>query len=189
MRKISRRNLRLSTGVSDDCSLDGDKVAGTSASARCFEGYSTYIPGNNQYAQLTLKETSWSGFLDVSALVRLAAPTTLSGYACRIAPSTETNHSAIRRYDSGSNTKLASESSTDWVDGDILRCEARGDTITLKKNGTVIINATGETTYSSGRSGVGVLSDPAGNVNWADDFEVGDLTTTTVVRHKPVVIQ
>jgi len=178
-------------GASTDCALDVDRVAATTDSARCVEGYSTYIPGANQYVQLVLKETGWNGAVDVSAYVRLAAPTTLTGYACRIAPSDQTNRTRIRRYDgAGSNSALANDTTTVWVDADLLRCEINGSTITAKQNGVTVLTAS-DATYATGRGGLGILGIPSfGSFNWADDFEVGDLGAgATVVRHRPLVIQ
>ena len=184
-------------GASTPCTLDTDRVTGTTDGARCVEGYSTYIPGANQYVQFVLREDgSWplgtGGSVDVSAYVRLAAPTTLTGYACRLGPSDATNKTRIRRYDGGgSNTALANDTTTVWADGDVARCEITGSTITAKQNGVTVLTNSGDTTYASGRGGIGVLSVPSvANADWADDFEVGDLGGAAVaVRHRPLIIQ
>ena len=182
-------------GASTPCALDGDKVSGTSDLARCVEGYSTYIPGSNQYVQFVLKADTGGGFggaMDASAYVRLAAPTTLTGYACRLLPPDQTNRSRVRRYDGGgSNSSLANDTTTTWANNDVARCEVNGSVVTVKQNGTTVLTASGDTTYTSGRGGIGVLSTPgAGNQVWIDDFEVGDLVGgATVVRHRPIVIQ
>ncbi len=180
-------------GASTPCTLDADRVTGTTDSARCVEGYSTYIPGANQYVQFVLKEITWEGtFTDASAYVRLAAPTTLTGYACRLQPSDQANRTRIRRYDGGgSNSSLANDTTTVWADGDVVRCEVNGTTITAKQNGVTVLTWPGDGTYASGRGGIGVLSTPSvGNFNWIDDFEVGDLGGAAVaVRHRPLVLQ
>ena len=134
--------------------------------------------------------SGFGGAEDVSAYVRLAAPTTLTGYACRLQGPDQVNRTRLRRYDGGgSNSSLANDTTTTWIDGDIARCEVTGSTLTAKQNGVTVLTAS-DATYGSGRGGIGVLSTPGvGNENWTDDFEVGDLATTTVVRHKPLVLQ
>lgn len=179
-------------GASTDCTLDSDRVTGTTASKRCVEGYSTYIPGANQYVQFVLREDTWGGSLDVSAYLRLAAPTTLTGYACRIQPQDQINRTRLRRYDGGgSNSFLANDTTTVWVDGDVVYCEVNGTTLTAKQNGTPVLTWPGDATYATGRGGIGVLSAVSpGNQNWLDDFEVGDLAAGAVVRrHRAVVLQ
>lgn len=183
-------------GAPTPCSLDLDRVSGTTDAVRCIEGYSTYIPGANQYVQVTLREDgAWQtigGSEEISAYVRLAAPTTLTGYSCRILAQDQTNRTRIRRYDGGgSNSSLANETSTVWLDGNVLRCEVNGSVVTAKQDGVTVLTASGDLTYATGRGGVGVISTPStGNQNWADDFEVGDLAGgAAVVRHRPLVIQ
>ncbi len=177
----------------DACRIKINAASSSTNAVECVEGYSTLIPGGNQYAQAVLSQ----GFLNsgryVWLIVRLQAPTTYSGYYCRAQSDDQTNTSRIRRVDAGSSSTLANDTTVpQWVAGDVLRCEITGTTITFKKNGLTIISAATSSEYSTGRGGLGVLDDPGVSdfdLNILDDFEVGDLGAATVVRHRPIVIQ
>ena len=141
----------------------------------CVEGYNAYIPGNDQYVQVSLP----LGFLSpgsqfASVLLRLAAPTTYSGYVFRAQPPDQVNTSRLRKATAGTMTTLVNDTTQTWAATDILRGEASSTTLTLKRNGTQIIQTT-DGTYGSGRGGINVLDDPSGVSNPVDDFEVGDL--------------
>ena len=163
------------------------------AGVDCVEGYSTLIPGNNQYVQFSLPIgfTSVSpGTLWASAIVRLQAPSTYSGYYCRAQPDLETNTSRIRRVDAGSNSTLANDTTNpQWAAGDVVRCEITGTSINFKKNGVTVMSASTGGEYTSGRGGINIADDPASVFNPIDNFEVGDLGAVAIVRHRAVVIQ
>src|SRR6478672_7935471 len=97
--------------------------------------------------------------------------------------------SRIARRDAGVNTTLASESATTWAGGDTLRCEASGTGLTLRRNGASLLTAT-DATYTTGRGGISILDDPAGQYATLDDFEVGDLVSGGGThRTSPMVFQ
>lgn len=171
------------------CQILSNQVENTTTGVDCVEGYNAYIPGANQYAQISLPSGFLTnGFLFVSALIRLQASPTYSGYVCRAQPPDQINTSRLRRVDAGSMSTLANETATTWTAGDVLRCEVTGSSLTLKRNGSTLLSAS-EATYGSGRTGINIFDDPVAFANPIDDFEVGDLGVTTVVRHRPVVIQ
>jgi len=177
----------------DACRIIINAASNSTAATECVEGYSTYIPGANQYVQAVLSQ----GFLltgrYVWLIVHLQAPTTYSGYYCRAQSDDQTNTSRIRRVDAGSSSTLANDTTVpQWVAGDTLRCEITGTTVTFKKNGATVLTAATANEYSTGRGGIGIFDDPGSatfDLNILDDFEVGDLGASTLVRHRPVVIQ
>ena len=152
---------------------------------RCIEGYNTYIPTANQYVEITLAgNTPTSG--DVSALVRLQAPTTYSTYLCRANFGEGGASSNIQRRDAGSLANLASESSTNWGSApDVIRCEITNSAITFKRNGSTLLTTANDGTYTSGRGGIGIFDD----LDFIDNFEVGDLPTSSRAPRKPIIYQ
>lgn len=169
------------------CQILGNAVENTTALVDCVEGFNNYIPTANQYAQITVSGLA-SGTRWNQVIVRLQAPSTYSGYVCRAQPTDQTNTTRIRRADAGSMSTLVNETATTWADGDVLRCEASGSSITAKRNGATLISGS-DATYGSGRGGIGVLDNTDFFSSPLDNFEVGDLGGAAVVRHRPLVIQ
>jgi len=173
-----------------NCQILFNQVSTATSAVDCVEGFSTLIPGANQYVQFSLPNGFLTDdFLFVSAIVRLQAPPTYSGYYCRAMPPSQTNTSRIRRVDAGSNATLANDTTQTWAAADVLRCEITGTSITFKRNGTTILTASTSGEYTTGRGGINVLDNAIGPRNPIDDFEVGDLGAVTVVRHRPLVLQ
>ena len=161
---------------SSPCSISGGAVWYTTADVRCYEGYNGLVPGDPQYGQITIQI---GGTVEnLGLLVRMSAPTTMDAYMCRI----NSVGSQIEVRANGAQTAvLASESSTAWVDNDTMRCEANGNTITMYRNGSQLIQGTDESnTYPSGRVGIFVVNNGA----QIQDFEVGDLTIASPVARR-----
>lgn len=178
--------------TSSPCQILNNSATNTTNTIDCVEGYSTYIPGANQYVQLSLPlGFVRDDFFFVSAIVRLQAPSTYSGYVCRAQPPSQTNTSRIRRADAGSLSTLLNDTTVTWAVGDVLRCEITGYVITFKRNGVTVFSKDDPgTTYATGRGGINILDGPADPGNPIDDFEVGDLAGGAVtVRHRPLVLQ
>jgi len=178
----------------NNCQILSNQVTNVTSTVDCVEGYSTLIPGASQYTQFSLPIgfTSVSpGTLWASAVVRLQAPPTYSGYYCRAQPDLETNTSRIRRVDAGANSTLANDTTNpQWAAGDVLRCDITGTTINMKKNGATVLTASTGGEYTTGRGGINIADDPAFIFNPIDDFEVGDIGGAAVtVRHRPLVLQ
>ena len=143
----------------------------------CVEGYNAFIPATGaMYAQFSLPlGFIIDDFYFVSVLVRLAAPTTYSGYVFRAQPPSQTNTSRLRKVTAGTVSTLVNDTTQTWGAGDTLRGESTSTTLTLYRNGTQIIQTT-DATYASGRGGINILDKPStGPYNPIDDFEVGDL--------------
>ena len=180
---------------SQPCRILSQKVTNTTGSVECAEGYNTYVPTANQYVQFSMPDGIDFGDRHLTALVRLQAPSTFSGYVCRAQPPGLTNTSRIRVVSNGSFSTLGNDTTQTWAHGDVLRCEVTGSgtgtQITLKRNGVTVFSQTDSGgNYNSGRGGINVLDDPGDPQVSIDDFEVGDLGGgAVVVRHRPIVIQ
>lgn len=173
----------INNSVDSPCQIlngatNGYVTATSGGGLDCVEGYNAYIPGNDQYVQVSLPLGFISpGSLFVSVIARLAAPPTYDGYVFRAQPSDQTNRSRLRKMVGGVATLTVNDTTTTWGAGDILRGEASSTTLTLKRctpTCSTIISTT-DGTYGSGRGGINVLDDPSGVSNPVDDFEVGDL--------------
>jgi hypothetical protein len=132
---------------------------------------------DNQYSQIKI-DNNGAGYISVG--VRLTgANATLDGYWSSIyntAPNTFTVQ--LWRFDDGAPTTLDSQAGVTINNGDVIRIEATGTTITLKINGTGIagIGTDGsltDATYSSGVAGFGGYHN-YGTIKY-DDWEGGDL--------------
>src|SRR5689334_10769326 len=148
---------------SSACVLINNTVTGN-GSGRCVEGFNATLPGAAQYGKFIIAAHFTPEFhnqVDYRVMVRLQAPTTYSGYACVVSWDSGVDgqqNTFIQRRDAGSATAMgATETATTWTVGDELRCEANSDTITLKKNGVTVMSRT-DSTYTTGRVGIAVLS-------------------------------
>jgi len=166
------------------CQISSTQVQSVGDTDRCVEGFNTLIPGNNQYSQIALAVASLGRSGDVSVLVRLQAPSTYSTYLCR-ASNLESNTGAIQRRDAGTLSQLASENATTWADGDVIRCEITDSTIVFKRNGSTLLTTANDGTYTSGRGGIALFD----LFSRGDNFEVGDLPTSSRAPHKPIILQ
>jgi hypothetical protein len=112
---------------------------------------------NDQYAQATITGTGG----DTGVAVRVSGD---NGYIAYWAGSGSTGLFILRR-DAGAYVTLATLASQSLV-GQVLRIEATGTTITVKKNGTAVLTAT-DATYATGSAGIyattgGTLDDWSG---------------------------
>jgi len=176
------------------CRISNNAAAGTTTAVRCYEGFSHYLPTANQYVEVTLFLDHGGSFLtnrEFGALIRMTDPaSSFSGYICQARTPGTASTARIRRIDAGSSSTLINDDgSLTWVDGDVLRCEVTGSTITLKRNGVTIISWS-DATYATGRGGISILDDPADDYVHIDTFTVSDIAGAAVtVRHKPLIIQ
>jgi len=175
------------------CRISNNAAANSTTDTRCYEGFNHYLPTANQYVEVTLAIDHGGDFTatrEFGALVRMTDPaSSFSGYVCQARTPGTASTARIRRIDAGSSSTLINDDGTiTWVDGDVLRCEASGSTITLKRNGVTIISWS-DATYASGRGGIEILDDPAQDVVHITTFTVSDIAGTAVVRHRPIVIQ
>jgi len=175
-------------GASMPCRRYSNTAANSSATDRCVEGFNGYLPGANQYGQFTVAAIGANN-TDVSALLRLQPPFDYSTYQFRLQGTGGTT-SRIARRDAGVNTTLASESATTWAPGDLLRVEASGTGLTLKRNGVTLLTTT-DATYVSGRGGITILDDQSPPSALLDDAEFGDLGTAGAAlrRTSPMMFQ
>jgi endonuclease/exonuclease/phosphatase family metal-dependent hydrolase len=119
---------------------------------------------NDQYAEITLPALTSGGYIGV--VVR-GQSGSFSGYIV-VADSVG---SSVLRCDAGTCTLLTSGGV--FSQGDTLRLEASGTSITLKKNGSVLAGVT-DATYSSGRPGLAGYSNVTGSRG--DNFNAASIS-------------
>jgi len=181
------------SGTGHPCEIVSNEVVATIDADRCTEVYNAYIPTAAQYAKANIvildPVTPQGG--DVGLLIRGQTPPTYSAYLCRINNAVSGNDSTqIQKRVAGVNTLLATDNSITWADGDEIRCEATGSTLTLYQNGVSVLSAV-DSQFSSGRAGVFVQCQSGVSTSCyaIDDFEVGDLGAATRRRSSPVIFR
>jgi hypothetical protein len=143
--------------------------------------------GNDQWVSMGVRH--FTGTVDqyLVPLLRFD-PATTSGYACVWGRYGGNPYLAIERWDGGVHTVLASLPYTNLTYFSIgMTCEGIQQTIYLRIDGRVVLTAT-DSTYASGKAGVFLYVDVAGN---AADLELHDLIfgshSTTGTYHKPPI--
>lgn len=141
---------------------------------------------NDQYGQATIATLTGAPRIALEVLLRFGAPGTFSGYVFEAALTGD--RSAIYRFDAGVDTLLIAEGVTVWGPSDILRGEAEGSTLRLKRNGTTLLTTT-DATYASGRTGLRIFYDTGASLanGEFDDFSMGDLTSLLWLPRQQVV--
>lgn len=87
------------------------------------------------------------------------------------------DHTGIIRYGANETPTTISTITTTVANGDLLRVEVSGTTLTAKKNGAIVGTVT-DATIASGSAGAGVFNTAgAGNNVLIDDWEGGNLAT------------
>jgi hypothetical protein len=136
-----------------------NRVRASSTSGDSLMTISTALP-NDQWCEVVLTTITGSGARAPRCILRANAPGTLNGYEFTALITAGTQKSRIMRWANGQATAgdiLTNETSTTWVSGDVLRAEARGQALTLYRNGTLLLSVT-DSTYSGGRGGIIVYS-------------------------------
>ncbi len=122
---------------------------------------------NNQYAQVTISAAQTSG-LYIGVAVRVQSGGELNAYGAY----TDSSAVKIMKWISGTPTELYS--GTAFGQGDVLRLEISGTTLTLKQNGSTITTVT-VSNFSSGSPGLSGYG--SGTGNRVDDFSAGSVAS------------
>ena len=125
---------------------------------------------DNQYAQITLAKLAATSYAGVC----VRANTSGTGYILAVA----SNEYYLVKRVSFSFVLMRAAGRT-FNTNDILRLEVSGTTLTAKQNGTAFWTAT-DSDIPSGNPGVSAWSKSASNFSAGDDWEGGDLVTTTL---------
>jgi len=115
---------------------------------------------------------------NVGVYLRAADPGTRSFYRFS-ADNPTTKGSFITIAAAGSDTDLATETSTSWASGDIVEARALDTNLELWRNGTKLLSTT-DATYSSGRQGIKVFASTDLSEAVLDDFYGGDMPAFTI---------
>lgn len=163
---------------------------------RCIASFNALVPGPDQYAQGVVAQYDIGNDGDAGVGVRMAAPSTFTGYFARTGLFTSIGGSTrLQKRVGGANTSLSSDATFPvWAAGtDIVRLEAIGTALTVYQNGDILLTGT-DSEISSGRGGIflnsaNALEGETASFARLDNFELGDLGegVPTVARRRVVV--
>lgn len=148
-----------------------NKAAPSSQFSDCSEVYVSGSFADDQYAQGVLGTiTTDAAGQGPGVLVRgTTAARTYYGVVC------STQGTELRKLSGGVHSALATDA-TIWANGDVVRLEVSGTTLTVKRNGvTISALTTPDATIASGRPGLN-FSSSSTTACTIDDWEGGDLT-------------
>lgn len=131
--------------------------------------YSAATFADDQYSQCVIKTLSTNGVEYCGPLVRR---TSGDFYYVKC----NSSGTGLYKWVSGVDTQLGSTVSAVSVD-DIVRIEAEGSNITVKKNGTTIIGPISDSSITSGSPGIAGNDSGNGGIK-VDDWEGGDITAS-----------
>lgn len=135
---------------------------------------------NDQFFESTIGLWSGSEGLYVGGILRAAAPDTHTMYVFYGKAPGATIYKRV----AGSSASIADDVSEDFDPGDVVRGEAEGTALRLKKNGALVLSGS-DSGISSGRAGVavyisdGLTVDDATINSWAAGNIGGSVTTLT----------
>lgn len=137
---------------------------------------------NDQYAKIALGGMGWFGTdYMIGAVVRCSADTDANAdyYAFFVVDDQSNGGNKtcklVKRVN-GTETVIATITTTSWTNGDTVELEAEGTTLRIYKNGSQIgSDYTGQTDLASGKPGILIAGDLAGPPA-AQDWEGGDIT-------------
>ena len=163
----------------------GNRVRASVVSSDNAESYNGVTLPANQWAQLTLASVSTAAAKLATVLTRAAVPPTFSWYQfVLLTPGFGATKSEIAKRVAVAYTLLASETSTVWGAGDVIRAESDGTTHNLYRNGstTALLSAT-DSALSSGRAGINIYVDSSlANIE-VDDWSAGPAFSPPHGRH------
>lgn len=147
--------------------IQSNQVNSTAAAGQGLAHWNADTFGNDQYAQLVMKDFL-SGLSYIGPAVRVAA-SAHTGYDCVSEGATL----VLRKVVAASYTTLNTYTGTIAVN-DLIRLEVSGTSLSCKQNGTERVTAT-DSAISSGSAGIGSYNQLARG----DDFEGGNLGGST----------
>jgi hypothetical protein len=142
--------------------ITGNQIVGNTATKQNYAFWNANNFLADQFTQFTATSSSTGGPDSVVTTLRMSAS---GGYACSANGASSGGIYTVNS--SGTFTSLAA-ATVAYAAGDVLRCEAKGTTITLYKNGVSQISAT-DSTFASGAPGFGVYNNGSGAQldNWS----------------------
>lgn len=172
-------------GANTNLVIVSNQLRVSATNADSIETHNTAI-ANDQWAQITFSSlvTADANIRAPGVLVRANAPGNLTGYACRVWIYNGSPHARIEEWNGlVSHVPLVDESTTTWLTGDKLRCEAEGATLRLYQiRGTTetLVLSTTDATYASGRVGLQHYIAAAGTTNdiQIDNFTAGEFSVS-----------
>jgi hypothetical protein len=150
---------------------------------------------DDQWASVKLSTLSPpTSFGGAWIILRAASPGTDTYYFCGFIYYADTLYTEIWKSVAGEATNLSGVTTTTWSSGDVLKCSVVGTSISLEKNG-VQQTSTTDSDISSGRPGLRINLETAGNGGAVTDVQLDDFTASdvfggaSVVRRRPMVLR
>lgn len=141
------------------------------------ESYNTTTPGDDQWAEVQLKtfNTGTAGEIFGGVVLRAATPTTRTMYWIAAYTNAIEQFTVIRKRVAGTETEVSFTAQI-WAQGDMLRAQISGTSITVYRNGVLVETQT-DGDIASGRAGIYlyVSGDGAGTDLELDNFAAGTL--------------
>lgn len=137
-----------------------NKVRASNVGQDAFETFNDAIIPNDQWAQVTTATLSGAGCQSVRLLLHFSVPPTVDGYEILALSGCGSETSYLVKRTNGVFQSLASESATTWASTDVMRAEYRNGQLALYRNDVLLLSVD-DSTFPSGRAGVGVFNDTA----------------------------
>jgi hypothetical protein len=154
------------------------RMASTAGGLDCIASHTT-AQGNDQWSKATLVTFNDAGAQWIGEIVRLAAPTTFTGYGGGGLRNFGGNTSWIIEWTTGTPATLVAETATTWAATNNIVCAVRGTTLYVYRNGGVPLLTITDASNASGRIGQHCYS-PALATAEIDNFLGGELPITFV---------
>ncbi len=154
------------------------RMASTAGGLDCIASHTT-AQGNDQWSKATLVTFNDAGAQWIGEIVRLAAPTTFTGYGGGGLRNFGGNTSWIIEWTTGTPATLVAETATTWAATDKITQAVRGTILNLYRNGGVPLLTITDASNASGRIGQHCYS-PALATAEIDNFLGGELPITVV---------
>ena len=123
--------------------------------------------GNDQYAEIVISNASFDGYAGVAARCDTAGAITLYGWHGSLFEQT------LFKFVAGTYTQLGNVA-TAFNNGDVIRLECIGTTITAKQNGVTKFSVT-DSSIAAGSAGIQGYTSVAGTNTSADSFAAGNI--------------
>ena len=143
-----------STGTpTNDIQVVSNRIRGTSITQDSLMTINTALP-DDQWCEIVISTITGSGSRVPRCILAANAPGSFNGYEFAALVGVSGTKTRISAWTNGQwQGNLASDNTTNWVSGDVLRAEKRGASLTLYRNGTLVLTVS-DSTYSGGRGGV-----------------------------------
>jgi len=154
------------------------EVAASGVNATSEEYYNAFVPGNDQFAQVTITAFASAVYEDIGVGMRSDIPANGRFFYQALAElnnGTQTSELIVRS--SGGTVTLSTDINNPWSVSDVLAITANSTTISVYRNGSIISPLTvTDSTLTAGGGSIRIKNSTGGNLEDVklDNFTVGD---------------